>query len=280
VGINTAIYSQTGMNNGIGFAIPSNTARLIADKLIADGKIERGALGLVPKTLEQYKAKQMNIDGGAAVEEVANGTPAAMAGIKKDDVIVRVGNISVKTESDVRDAMLNYSPGEKIEVEVIRDGKHQTFNVDLTSPDKLPKTAGAPVTPDGSGNSPFPPDVQVPGSGDPSQPGGGSGSSKDRTGSAKLGVTVADLTADLRKQFHVPSDVQGVVVMAVAPGTAAEQIGIQTGDVIEELGGKPVDSAQALKDSMINRKWGDDCTIKFGRFGDHSVSTESIPFKF
>jgi len=281
VGINTAIYSQTGQSNGIGFAIPSNTARLIADKLISGQKVVGGALGLIPRTLEAYKAKDMGIDGGAVVDLVENGTPAGMAGIKKEDVIVRVGNIAVKSETDVRDAMLTYGPGEKIQVEVIRDNKHQTFDVTLTSRDKLPqqRTATPDLAPDQA------PDFQMPKGFDPHSLFGdgkdkGSASKFDRTGPVRLGVTVADLTPELRKQLHVPSDVHGTAVMSVAEGGPADQIGLQVGDIIEELGGKAVDSAQALKDAIAGRKWGEDCNIRFARFGENTSSTETLPFKF
>jgi serine protease Do len=147
IGINTAIFSPSGMNNGIGFAIPSNTARLIADKLITDGKVRRGAMGLLPQTLPIYKRKELGVDGGASVQQVVNGTPAAIAGIKQGDVIVRIGNIPVKNETDVRDAMLNYAPGEKVEVEVVRDKQSKTFTVALTSLDKLPQGRSNAVPP-------------------------------------------------------------------------------------------------------------------------------------
>jgi len=280
VGINTAIYSQTGNYNGIGFAIPSNTATLIADKLIETGKVQRGALGLQPRTLEAYKAKEMGIDGGAVVDVVVNGTPAAMAGIKKDDVIVRVGNVAIKSETDVRDSMLHYSPGETVDIEVIRDKDHKTIHVTLTSQDKLPQPRDAAPQPNRDVD-PFK-DFQVPGFGD--QQNGvkpdRSGSAEKKTGNAQFGVTVTDITAALREQFHIPNDVQGAVIMSVLPGSAADSISLQVGDVIQELGGKTVDGAASLKDAMAGRKWGETCTVKFGRFGDHTSMTSSIPFNF
>lgn len=285
IGINTSIYSPTGNYNGIGFAIPSDTVRLVADKLINDGKLSRGALGLAPVTLEPYKAKEMGLDGGAKVVRVENGTPAGDAGIKKDDIIVRVGNIPIKNESDVRDSMLNYAPGDKIQLEVVRDNQHKTFNLTLTSPDKLPQEAVPQQQAAPDQTNPFGPDFQFPGFGDQNPFSGGGGSKSGPTprlkeGNARLGVTVSDLSATLRQQFHVPANIQGALVTSVAQDSAADKLGIQTGDVIQSLGGKVVDSAQALVTAMQNRKWGDACTIKFARFGEGSVTSESLPFNF
>ena len=284
IGINTAIYSPTGMSNGIGFAIPSNTVRMIADKLITDGKVERGALGLLPETLKPYKAKEMGLDGGAIVSNVVNGTPAAMAGIKKDDVIVRVGNIPVKGESDVRDSMLSYGPGEKVQVEVVRDGSHKTYEVTLISHDKLPKPQ---VSTDKSQN-PFGPNFQFPDidelqkkmEEEQKAKGIDPNTGALREGDARLGVTVSDLSPTLRKQFHVPGNIQGALVTSVTEGSAADKIGLKTGDVIQELGGKPVDSSEALKDAMKDRKWGDQSTIQFSRYSEHTSMSQKIPFTF
>ena len=285
VGINTAIFSPTGGNTGIGFAIPANTVRLIADKLIQDGKVVRGALGLAPMTLEPYRAKELGIDGGAAVANIVNGTPAANAGIKQGDIIVRVGNVPIRVETDVRDAMLNYAPGETVEVEVIRDKQHKTFKVTLTSLDKLPgarKPYNMPKTNDGTV---LPPDIQklMPQFGDPfgNNDNGSNGDVQiPRTGAARLGVTVNDLSDDLRKMYSIPSNIHGAVVMAVADGYPAAKLGLQAGDVIQELGGKPVDSAQALTQAMDGRKWGDSCSIKFSRFSNNTSVTQELPFKF
>jgi serine protease Do len=279
VGINTAIYSPTGSSSGIGFAIPSNTVRLVADRLIQEGKITRGALGLIPATLEPYRAKALGIDGGATVRECVNGTPSANAGIKKDDIIVRVGNIAIKAETDVRDAMLNYSPGEKIEIEVIRDKQRKTFNVTLTSPDKLPDARRNKAVEVPENQYPFGiPDLKIPGFGDDTD-------EKDpvrapRVGKAKLGVNVTDITPDLRRQYEIPDNTTGALVIGVTEGYAASEVGIQAGDVIHELGGKVVESAQGLTDAMAGRKWGENCTVKFSRFSGKTSATEVATITF
>ncbi|MEA2552864.1 MAG: serine protease Do, partial [Fimbriimonadaceae bacterium] len=284
IGINTAIFSPSGMNNGIGFAIPSNTARLIADKLITDGKVRRGAMGLLPQTLPIYKRKELGVDGGASVQQVVNGTPAAIAGIKQGDVIVRIGNIPVKNETDVRDAMLNYAPGEKVEVEVVRDKQSKTFTVALTSLDKLPQGRSNAVPPAPDQNPLDPghefnfPDVEE--LRKQFEKGDGSRVAPLREGEAKLGISVQDLNAALREQFHIPTARQGVLVTSVAPSSVAEKIGLKPGDLIEEIGGTSVASVASLKDAMKGQKWGDQSTIKFSRYTDRTSSTTKIPFTF
>jgi serine protease Do len=290
VGINTAIYSPTGGSTGIGFAIPSNTVRLVADKLIRDGKLERGALGLAPITLEPYKAKELGIPGGARAINVPNGAPADLAGIKKDDIVVRVGNVPIRNESDVRDAMLNYAPGEKIEVEVIRGKEHKVFNVTLTTLDKLPQPPRQMPFSNQDGNGDSGPDFEklFPGIKDPFGNGGdkGDGNGKGffdrapRTGPAKLGVTVQDVTDENSKTYSIPGRTKGAVVTSVAPGYPADKIGLEAGDVIQDLGGKAVDSAQALTQAMQGRKWGEACTIKFSRYSANMTASQEKSFKF
>lgn len=288
IGINTAIFSPTGVNNGIGFAIPSNTARLIADKLILDGKIQRGALGLRPSTLKGYLAKEMGLSGGAYVEDVVNGTPAADAGIKKGDVIVRIGNIPVKTETDVRDSMLNYAPGEKVQIQVVRDKTEKSFNVTLTTPDKLPQDpaqvqpqAPGDVTPFEKGLSPdFPnfEDLKKLFPNTPEEP--GSSEKSNRSGPVRLGVMVQDANAAMKAQFGIPEGTQGAVVTTVDPGSVADRLGLKPGDVIEKIGGKAIANGQDLKSAVQACKWGQPSSIKFTRYGDHSVISQEFPFKF
>jgi S1-C subfamily serine protease len=254
--------------------------------LIRDGKLERGALGLAPISLEPYKAKEMGIDGGARVVNVPNGTPADIAGIKIDDIVVRVGNIQIHNETDVRDAMLNYAPGEKVEVEVIRDKSHKTFTVTLTTLSKLPgqnRQLPSQSSDDGSVD----PDIQkmfpgitIPPFGKDGDKGSPWNQDVPRTGAAKLGITVQDVTSENSKTYSIPGSTKGAVVTSVSPGYPADKIGLEVGDVIQDLGGKAVDSAQALTDAMKGRKWGEACTIKFSRYSSSMTASQEKSFKF
>ncbi len=131
VGLNTAIYSPSGTSAGIGLAIPSNEVRLIADKLIEKGKVVRSFIGVAPMNLTDYQKQQRHVSGGALVQEARESDPAGMAGVRKDDIIVRVGQTAVNTQMDLRNSMLQYAPGSSVDLEVIRGSEHKTFKVKL-----------------------------------------------------------------------------------------------------------------------------------------------------
>lgn len=278
IGINSAIFSPNGLNNGVGFAIPSNTARLVADKLIKDGKIQRGALGILPVTLKEYQRKELGIAGGAVIFNVENGTPADKAGLKKDDIITKIGSVPIKSETDVRTAMLSYAPGSTIPVEVIRGEKPQTFQVTLTSLDKLASRQPR-NRPQINRDTPF-----------------GDGSDIDefrrrfeeqlheepptKEGAPRLGVTVEDLNPELRKQFFVPDSVSGAVVSSVVPGSVAERFGLRIGDVIQELGGRRINSSSDVAEAMYGKKLGDRTRIKSTRYGKGTQATQEREITF
>jgi len=138
VGINTAIFSPTGTSGGIGFAISSNQARLLAETLIEKGKVTRGFLGIQPENLKGYQKKDFGVNEGALVVDLPNDGPAAMAGVKKGDVVVRIGSMPITSQVDLRNSMIKYAPGSKIEIEVVRDKEHKTFTATSKEPPVLP----------------------------------------------------------------------------------------------------------------------------------------------
>jgi S1-C subfamily serine protease len=122
IGINAEIYSQNGENNGIGFAIPINTAKSIADKITSGGSLARASLGVSIQD-------QASGDAGAQVVDVASGSGADKAGIKAGDVIVGIDSQQISDRSDLSAAIGTHQPGDTIKVEVQRDGQ----NVELTA---------------------------------------------------------------------------------------------------------------------------------------------------
>ncbi|MDR3689244.1 MAG: trypsin-like peptidase domain-containing protein [Fimbriimonas sp.] len=288
IGLNTAIYSPSGTSAGIGFAIPSNQVRLIVDKLIENGKVVRSQIGLIPENLTEYQKQQRHVTGGALVADAPENQPAGMAGIKKDDVVVRVGHTSINTQLDLRNAMLEYAPGTSVAVEVIRNGVHKTYNVKLQE-----HKAEAEQQPMGGQMSPQPfqfrfpkgldeaPDFfkDFPGFTNPharTQP----STPANPDGKAHLGVTVNNLTDDVRQQFSIPSDVHGAVVGQVNTGSVAESVGLQPGDVIEMLGNKQINSADDLISAMSGVKPGESKRIKFARFGKNSTIQSELDVTF
>ncbi|MFN8220145.1 MAG: trypsin-like peptidase domain-containing protein [Fimbriimonadales bacterium] len=287
VGINTAIYSGTGGSVGIGFAIPSNQARLIADMLIEKGKITRGYLGLVPENLKPYQKKEMGIDGGAIVDQIPQDSPAAMGGLKKGDVILRVGDAPIKNQIDVRNSMLRYAPNTKVTVEVLRGTERKSFDVKIGTPPKNPVVQPDRPTSGGNGggnphnfNIPGMPDIQ-----DLMPKGfGGTPDNGDvqplREGKARLGVGVQALDNASRKTYNIPADVQGALVTAVEPGSVAEKLGLKPGDVVKQVGDTTIRSGEDLVKAMEDVQWGDTATLKWARYTKNGQFEQSRPVTF
>jgi Do/DeqQ family serine protease len=210
VGINTAILSKTGGYQGIGLAIPTNMARPIMDSLIANGKVVRGWLGVSIAELEDKH--------GVKVQTVVSGSPAAKAGIKPGDVLLRVGERATDNIGLLRNAVAAYEVGKTVKVELARGGKHQTVDVVLSE-----QPANAERLAESSGGL---------------NPGGSQ---------VKLGVRVSPLDKAMRQKLEVPRDItSGVVVTDVSRGGAGEQIGLQPGDVIVQVNRTAIKSAKQL----------------------------------
>ncbi len=282
IGINSSILSPTGGAVGVGFAITSNQARLIAEMLIEKGKVTRAFMGVVPDNLKDFQKSKLNLTTGALVSDVASNSPAEIAGIKKDDVIVRIGNIQVNDQMDLRNSMLKYAPGSTIDVELIRDGRHKTVNVKLLdAPKHLLQQQSTPVqsnpqTPFGDNGKM--PDVdqfmkqfknQIP-----------QGNGNRQFGPARLGVQIATIDETLRKQFHLPPSAKGAVVVAVMPDSVADHAKIAPGDLITRIGTKEIASADDIKSAMKGVNWGDRVHIKFSRFGANSAYNQEQDLTF
>lgn len=289
IGINTAIASTTGGSNGIGFAIPANFARLLAETLIEKGKITRAALGLVPEDVKPYRAKELKIDGGAEVAEIPNDSPAAKAGIKKGDIILRVGTVPVHGQMDLRTSMYRYTPGSSVDVEVLREGKKSTFQVKLMNSQDL-KSQRFPQQPENGNdggnqapeqNSPFPnaPNFDdfekwMRGAPEDNQ-GDDSAVPPVREGNARLGVVVEEANSANKTRFKLPANIQGAVVTNVESGSVAASLGIKPGHVIQSLDGKKITKAQDLVDAMKGKKWGDKVSITYGQFSENFQATQT-----
>lgn len=283
IGINSAIISSTGGSNGIGFAIPSNLARFLAETLIEKGKVERGAMGLIPANLKPFERAEKKIDGGAVVEQVPNNSPAAVAGIKQGDIITRVGTFPIKNQMDVRLAMYRYAPGQSVEVEIIRGTEKKSIKVTLADPKKLnagnPSPQQRPDSDDG-GMSPFEDFPQIPGWNIPRESPDDSEVPPVREGQARLGIQMEALTAENRKKFFVPANVEGVLVIAVEPGSVAAKLGIEPGTVISKLGTKSIRSPQDVTETMKGLKWGDRTQISFAKYSEKSQLQQSTDVVF
>jgi len=219
VGINTAILSRSGGNQGVGFAVPINLARYVMERLIRDGKVTRGMLGVLiqPVTPELAKEFKLSDSSGALVGEVTPRSPAASAGIKEGDVIIAFNGKKVIDSRHLRLMVAQTPPGTKVTIKIIRDGKEQTLTATL---DEQPAEGLA-------------------------RAGGWQGWRRRGGGGVDAldGVTVDDLDFRTRRQFNIPNHVQGALVVEVSPGCPAAEAGLEPGDVIQEINRKRVTSA-------------------------------------
>jgi serine protease Do len=230
VGLNTAILSDSGESNGVGFAIPINLVRTIAEQLVSTGLVERGFLGVSPEDLSPDLAAQFGATSGALLADVSPGTPAVNAGLQHGDVITKINGEEISDARHLSLAVGNLAPGAEVTVEYLRNGKTSTVKVRL---------AAQPV-------------ARVAGNG---RRGGGqsNGGQNISPGTAKdegvlNGVTVADITQQIRAEFQLPTTVTGAVITDVDPNSASARSGLQEGDVITELDRQPVaDADQAVK---------------------------------
>jgi serine protease Do len=227
IGINTAIYSPSGGSVGIGFAVPSNTTQYVVDQLKQHGHVTWGWLGVAIQNVTPSIAKGLGLNPeqatGALIASVTPDSPAAKAGLKPGDDITAAGGHQIKTVHDLPRLVASSPVGSKLTLMVLRDGKEQTLEATVG---QMPEKVAAAE----SGNA---------------------SSSGNEQFSSALGMELAPLTPELRSQFQVPKDVNGVVVARLASDSPATAIGLRTGDVIESIDQKPAttpeEAARALK---------------------------------
>lgn len=218
IGVNTAIATGGGEGNvGIGFAIPINMARSVMDQIVSHGKVVRGYLGLYPQDVTPQIAKQFGLNGpgGALVSEVSPDSPAAKAGIKRGDVILKLNGEPVNSANDLRLRISQTAPGTSVKLQISRDGKAQDVAVVLG---ELPEKE-ANATPGESG------------------------------GGGLQGIKVQELTPELAQQLNLPAGTHGVVVSDVDPASPAAG-DLQRGDVIQEVNHQPVASVEQYRKAL------------------------------
>ena len=199
IGINTAIINFA---QGIGFAIPSNMAKHVIEQLLAKGKVIRGWLGVGIQPLTTELAKKFGVsDGeGVLVNEVFENDPAAVAGIRPGDVIVRIDGAIVDSPNKLSRLIGTLTPGAQAKIDVIRDLKHVTLTILLT---ERRDAAAVPTAPHARAE-------------------------------VKLGVEVQELTPSLAEKFKL-RETKGVMIMRVESNSLAHAEGLREGDLIKEV---------------------------------------------
>jgi len=232
IGINTAIYSPNGGSVGIGFAVPSNIAKTVVAQLEEHGKVSRGWLGVQIQEVTPAIASSLGLQGehGALVAVVTPDSPGAKAGLKQGDVILTFNGSEISHLRDLPRLVAETAPDTSGKMRVWRNG--QTLELQATL-GELPNNEQVASTTDGR--------------------------EQDESARADaLGMHLAPLSSQLRRELHAGKDVQGVVITRVDPGSAAADVGLSEGDVVVAIDQQPVktpqEAAAKLKEAAASPK--------------------------
>ncbi len=219
IGINTAIFSESGGYMGIGFAIPINMARTIEKQLKAHGKVTRGYLGIYGQdiTPEMQDLLQLKSDQGVIIATVEKDSPADKAGLQSHDILLEMNGKKIESYDTFRNEIAMLAPNTEVRLLVQRDGKTLPINVVLGErPSEVAATKQAQQQPKSQ---------------------------------QALGLEVQNVTNDLAQQFgYTPG--QGVIVTGVSPGSPASETGIQPGDLIQTVNRQKVNSVDEFERSV------------------------------
>jgi serine protease Do len=226
IGINTAIYSPSGGSVGIGFAVPSNTAKNVVAQLKETGHVTRGWLGVAIQSISPSIARSLGLKAerptGALVASVTPNSPAATAGIQQGDVILNAGGQPIKAVHDLPRLVAAAPIGRKMDLTVRRNGKELSLAATIAEMPENPQQVAAAA----------PRSVEE---------------------ATSLGLRLSSISPELRRQLRIAKDVEGVVVTKVAGDSPADSLGIRPGDVIvsvdQQPARTPLQAAAELKEA-------------------------------
>ncbi|CAA6803295.1 MAG: HtrA protease/chaperone protein / Serine protease (Protease DO) (EC [uncultured Sulfurovum sp.] len=209
IGINAAILSQTGGNHGIGFTIPIDMVRNVVTKLIKDGKVSRGFMGVNISDVTPKLAKLYNHKKGAIVTDIQVNSPAEKAELQRGDLIYSVNGKKIKSSSDLQRIITSFSPDETIKLSIERDKQTYVKTLTLSSL---------------------------------------SGSSNILGSLTKIeGLRLAELTAQVKKTYQIDQSVTGALIEGVLEGSQADMSGFMAGDVIIQIENRGIESVKDAK---------------------------------
>ena len=229
IGINTFLISSSGSFSGMGFAIPTQIVQPIVDTLIRDGKITHAFIGIQISDLTPDNAKffDMKKAEGALVADVQPDAPGAKAGLRTGDVITEMDGKPVADAGELQMRVAQKRPGDTIHLQVVRDSKPTTIAVTLET---LNGDKGTEVA-------------------------------SSEHGKGRWGLSLSDLTPDVRDEVQAKPSVHGAVVEEVKPGSPADNAGLQRGDVIMEVNRHPVTSAADVAQALAGVPSGQDALV-------------------
>jgi len=237
IGINTAIASNSGGNDGIGFSIPSNLVRRVVNELIEHGEVERAYLGvMLDPDFTPEKAKDLKLDRvrGARITEVYPTSPAARAGLLADDIVLSFDSIEVLDENHLINLVSLTRIGRKVVLVVLRDGKRMTVEVHLSDRHEMSDRSELP---------------RRPGMGSLVEP---------------LGLTLHQVTRDLAVQLGFASTTRGLLVLRVDPQSSLAG-NVDVYDVLEEIGRTPVTTVSDARDILAHKDGRGAVLLRFSR---------------
>ncbi|UCE54291.1 MAG: DegQ family serine endoprotease [Desulfobacterales bacterium] len=240
IGVNSAIFSQSGGNIGIGFAIPINMAKQLLPQL-RKGKVSRSWLGVMIQNITPELKEKLGLgtEEGALVSDVVSGGPADKAGMKRGDVILRFDDKAIRSSRDLPFVVASTPIGKTVTVEVIRDS--QQINLQVKT-EELKEEADA-----------APPDEARP----------------------YLGMQVQEITPEMAKNYGL-SRTSGVIIVEVESGSPAAEAGLVPGDIIVEIDKKPVSDVKSFNRLLAGIKEGDTLLFLIDRGGTTIFVTLSV----
>jgi serine protease Do len=221
IGINTFLVSGSGSFAGMGFAIPTQIVQPTVDTIIKYGKVTHGFIGIQIADVTPDNAKFFHLEdaSGALVSDVTPDAPGAKAGLKTGDVITQLDGKKVADAGQLQAMVAAKRPGDTISLDVMRDNNAKPVNVNVTL-EELGNKSGAETA------------------------------STEHGGKGRWGLSLGDLTTDLRDQMQAPNSARGAIVNDVVPGSPADNAGLSRGDIILEVNRKPVKSAEEAANAL------------------------------
>ena len=249
IGINTAIISRTGSNNGLGFAIPADIAKAVMEQIIETGRVERGWLGINMLPLSPMLAHELDIEGGVVIKEIVGDGPAKQAGLIAGDIITAVGGRTTENIVRLSNAIMLTKPDEPVEIEFIRDAEPMKATATVSNRDEEIRIAQRSTT-----QRPADQGVYI------------------QTIGAKVLPRVLKRERSRRRTETLP----GFLVAQIERNSPAELRGLEVGDFIFQIDGQIFDSAFEIEDYLRGLPDKEPIRIRFYR-GTQPMYVDLIP---
>ncbi len=216
IGINSAILSRSGGNDGIGFAIPSRMVKNIAISLIEDGKIDRGYLGVSISDLTSELKEIYKSETGALLVNIERNSPASRAGLKRGDLIIEIDGEKIKDANHLKTVVANKTPGKSIKLKFERNGKIKSTKLVLANMDQSLNPATKTTY------------IQ--------------------------GLSLEELSDKIRTKYRIPSYIEGVLVSGVKAGSHAHKLGFMPGDIIVQIDQMSIKNFDDIEKALDGKK--------------------------